>query len=614
MTDLAQENVEEEEQPLNDEELIKGHCVELFSTRDFVMEPQVITTLLAFFQAGGQPEKVIELLSNNYNGLGQYANLFGCWLSDLEMDGGFIETINNEHEIVASSSSNSVLLMGADVQQQIERCPSVRDCFEQTISQMIKKQFSPDAADKIFENDDGTEGIDWLPELICHRSWRRLIYELAEHFPNCLMLNFAVKLISDAGFQHEISNVNTAAQQLDIFSRVFLSTLEQLLEEWKNCLGDCQVLAYRRHFAELKRVACHSEQTFMYTQMLLNNVGWKCKNQKQSEICSSLAQQLRLAFEGKKEDIEGVHIGIIQSCIDKIPLHIIQAMQTMFAKGLNPADITQLYQAYSNPNPPPVVLIRDPFFTEMLIDGLFSAVGAKIHLEHRPKYIFLLSYSSCVIETINSEGILPKRKQNKLELNSTKEKMQQLVDILYSYEDLLLSLEQLLELIKLPVLSAAILHYLRTFLIREDGVLTEPIPLHYVLIDKIAEKHFNLHERVFKLLCSLYDHLSGQNEVAEIIMERQRQIVDRFVNLLFFGMAIPVLEKIVGMFKSGYIDVSLVRYFGIEVLELVEQPYSPQFISALLPIVTNREVFDRATFEKHPIAKEFMLLNCGNSK
>lgn len=28
------------------------------------------------------------------------------------------------------------------------------------------------------------------------------------------MLNFAVKLISDAGFQHEISNVNTAAQQV----------------------------------------------------------------------------------------------------------------------------------------------------------------------------------------------------------------------------------------------------------------------------------------------------------------------------------------------------------------------------------------------------------------
>ncbi|CAK5074475.1 unnamed protein product [Meloidogyne enterolobii] len=174
----------------------------------------------------------------------------------------------------------------------------------------------------------------------------------------------------------------------------------------------------------------------MYTQMLLNNVGWKCKNQKQSEICSSLAQQLRLAFEGKKEDIEGVHIGIIQSCnANNVcqrfkPCRYYPTLSSTFFK----LKFKISFQAYSNPNPPPVVLIRDPFFTEMLIDGLFSAVGAKIHLEHRPKYIFLLSYSSCVIETINSEGILPKRKQNKLELNSTREKMQQLVDILYSYE------------------------------------------------------------------------------------------------------------------------------------------------------------------------------------
>jgi negative elongation factor C/D len=42
------------------------------------------------------------------------------------------------------------------------------------------------------------------------------------------MLNFAVKLASDAGYQHEISNVSTATQQLDIFSRVFLSAGNKL--------------------------------------------------------------------------------------------------------------------------------------------------------------------------------------------------------------------------------------------------------------------------------------------------------------------------------------------------------------------------------------------------
>jgi len=47
--------------------------------------------------------------------------------------------------------------------------------------------------------------------------------------------------------------------------------------------------------------------------------------------------------------------------------------------------------------------------------------------------------------------------------------------------------------------------------------------------------------RVFKLLCALYDHQSGLNEVAEVVMERQRQIVDRFVQLLCSGMAITVL-------------------------------------------------------------------------
>lgn len=87
------------------------------------------------------------------------------------------------------------------------------ECFETTMNGIISKNFKPELADKIFEM-NGDEGIDWLPELISYRSWRQLIYNLAEHYQNCLMLNFAVKLISDAGFQHEISNVNTAAQQV----------------------------------------------------------------------------------------------------------------------------------------------------------------------------------------------------------------------------------------------------------------------------------------------------------------------------------------------------------------------------------------------------------------
>jgi hypothetical protein len=46
--------------------------------------------------------------------------------------------------------------------------------------------------------------ISRLAELIEYPTWRSLIYRLAEDYPDCLMLNFTIKLISDAGFQGRV--------------------------------------------------------------------------------------------------------------------------------------------------------------------------------------------------------------------------------------------------------------------------------------------------------------------------------------------------------------------------------------------------------------------------
>lgn len=34
----------------------------------------------------------------------------------------------------------------------------------------------------------------WLTELIEHSTWRSVVYKLAEEFPDCLMLNFTIKV------------------------------------------------------------------------------------------------------------------------------------------------------------------------------------------------------------------------------------------------------------------------------------------------------------------------------------------------------------------------------------------------------------------------------------
>ena len=41
--------------------------------------------------------------------------------------------------------------------------------------------------------------------MISYPTWRNLFYTLADKHPDCIMLNFTIKLISDAGFTDEIS-------------------------------------------------------------------------------------------------------------------------------------------------------------------------------------------------------------------------------------------------------------------------------------------------------------------------------------------------------------------------------------------------------------------------
>lgn len=59
---------------------VLDECLEKFSTSDYIMEPGIFTQLKRYFQAGGTPEQVINLLSQNYSAVAQMANLLAEWL------------------------------------------------------------------------------------------------------------------------------------------------------------------------------------------------------------------------------------------------------------------------------------------------------------------------------------------------------------------------------------------------------------------------------------------------------------------------------------------------------------------------------------------------------
>lgn len=55
---------------------------------------------------------------------------------------------------------------------------------------------------------------------------------------------FLLQLISDAGFQGEITSISTAAQQIEVFSRVLKTTISSFLqnsEDWQNSILECAV-------------------------------------------------------------------------------------------------------------------------------------------------------------------------------------------------------------------------------------------------------------------------------------------------------------------------------------------------------------------------------------
>merc|ERR1712045_245675 len=334
---------------VEDTQEILETCLKQFGSPDFIMEPEIFTQLKSYFQAGGNPEQVIDLLSRNYVAVAQMANLMAEWL------------------ILAGAEIN-------EVQQQVEN----------HLHDMILKTFDPKKADAIFAEEGETPS--WLAELIEYPTWRSLIYRLAEDYPDCLMLNFTIKLISDAGFQGEITSISTAAQQIEVFSRILKNSIITFLQSDEDNLN--------RNMSECAKMVCHGQHTYVYAQVLLSVLAYENKG---GHIIRRLQEEIQKQASSSEHDVTPITMALTAGFQHTRATTCLQSM--LSRNSLNPADIVQLHKLYtSTSDPPPVDLIRIPQFLQLLIDALFKP-GSKLNQEHKSKYIFLLAYASSVCDT-----------------------------------------------------------------------------------------------------------------------------------------------------------------------------------------------------------------------
>lgn len=534
---------------------IQQECLAKFSTQDFIMEPEIFTQLKRYFQAGGNPEQVVDLLSENYHAVAQTANLLAEWL----------------------------IMAGMNISE-------VQSLVEDHLREVIIKHFDPKKADSIFTDEGETPA--WLTEMIEHPTWRSLIYKLAEDYPDCLMLNFTIKLISDAGFQGEITSISTASQQLEVFSRILKTSISNFLEGGEEEMN--------KNLPEFSRMVCHGEHTYLYSQTLLHLLSQEPRG---GSNIKRLSQEVGRYAQENEHDATPITMAL--SGAAAYP-RVSQALSAMLGKNaLNPADITVLFKMYQANEPPPVELLRVPQFLDLLMDALFKP-GTKLNPEHKPKYIFLLAYAVSVHEQYK-KGI--RKVLNKEELKPTSqaiEKVHIICNEKKGSSELIPELSTLYSCIRFPVVALGVVRWV-DFTVSEKSYFklsTEHTPLHLALLDEVATCHNTLHQTVLALLIRLFE--SPQEELDVLVqLEMKKMLLDRMVHLLSRGCTVHVVNYIKSCWQRQDTDISLIRYFVTEVLDVIAPPYTLEFVQLFLPLVENEEITGtmRAEGEIDPVSE-----------
>ena len=509
-----------------DDAEVQQECLHKFSTRDYIMEPSIFNTLKRYFQAGGSPENVIQLLSENYTAVAQTVNLLAEWL----------------------------------IQTGVEPV-QVQETVENHLKSLLIKHFDPRKADSIFTEEGETPA--WLEQMIAHTTWRDLFYKLAEAHPDCLMLNFTVKLISDAGYQGEITSVSTACQQLEVFSRVLRTSLATILDGGEENL--------EKNLPEFAKMVCHGEHTYLFAQAMMSVLA---QEEQGGSAVRRVAQEVQRFAQEKGHDASQITLALGTAA--SYP-RACQALGAMLSRGaLNPADITVLFKMFTSMDPPPVELIRVPAFLDLFMQSLFKP-GAKINQDHKHKYIHILAYAASVVETWKKNKRVSIGKD---ELKSTSKAIETVHNLCCNENkgasELVAELSTLYQCIRFPVVAMGVLKWV-------DWTVSEP-------------RYFQLQTDHTPVHLALLDEL-----------ELKKTLLDRMVHLLSRGYVLPVVSYIRKCLEKLDTDISLIRYFVTEVLDVIAPPYTSDFVQLFLPILENDSIAGTIKAEgEHDPVTEFI--------
>ena len=208
---------------------------------DAILEPGVMELIRQYVGRGGQPQRVVEQLSDHYQGLATMAELVHGWYP-------------------ASGAPKSVGGGRAGKGAGGGGAPAEERDLRLYLEDLVEEQFDPAVFSDMFSSGKGAPA--WLGSLIEVEEGRRLIYRLAQKHKDSLLLNFAVQCILQQGHEKEVLTMGgSVAGNFGVFHRVLCGVLKQLPE------ADDE--DFPAHVRELCQLTCESEHTYVYAQLML---------------------------------------------------------------------------------------------------------------------------------------------------------------------------------------------------------------------------------------------------------------------------------------------------------------------------------------------------------
>ncbi|KAF9090177.1 Negative elongation factor C/D [Mortierella sp. AD031] len=486
-----------------------------FHAPDSILEPKIYETIASFIKEGGKPLMLV------------MCNIMSGWAREFDID-------------------------PVDVMQEV-------------LKEQLMERFDPESVDRDFTSGSGSESREWLLIMIQHPFWRSVIYELSEKHQKCALLNFAIKRISDAGYQGEIASVATASTFVNVFSGVLLESLDKLREE-----DDVGLL---EKLPDLIKICCQNEHTYLFTQILLFRLMKTDRGLPLKRISKELESGVLERFN--KPPLVSILRMLLAGASSAVASAISAILQS---RSPSPGDIMQLHRAYTSGDPPSSYFLRDPDFFEIMLSSIFVPKGGVVKQDHKDKYLWLIAYAASVHES--DDNMVP----DTTEVQPTYEALVALEDTLSrrtAGTDVTPILSNLLAAIETPVASMALLYWIQ-FVITETSYIetyfrSHEVPVPLLLMEEMAFKHPLQQSAVFATLVNFFEAPLELNP--EIMMTYRKSILERMIYLMQLNYAMPVLDYIRA--RARKMDQSLSMHFVKRVLEMVCGPYSKKFIEGM---------------------------------